>query len=345
MTKVGKTHSNKSLKIENRRYLGSKQKMLNFINEVVEENTQNINVVADIFGGTGVVSNMFMKNGKNIIINDILHSNIESYNTWFGNEYVDYSKIKSIIKELNELENVTENYVSINFGGKYFSEENARKIGAIREKIETYDVNKREKSFLLTSLIYAMDKVANTVGHYDAFRKNMTSINPIILKVPEYNINTNNEICCEDANKLVKRIKVDLVYIDTPYNSRQYGDTYHLLENIIDWKKPELKGISLKATNRNHTKSKYSTNKAPEAFKDLITNIDAKYILVSYNNMAQKGNGRSNSKISEEQILETLKKKGEVQKFSIPFKVFNTGKTKIKDHQEILYLCKVGQEK
>ncbi|MTB63129.1 Dam family site-specific DNA-(adenine-N6)-methyltransferase [Streptococcus uberis] len=330
---------NSILKIENRRYLGSKQKMLNFIDQVVENNVSNVDVVADIFGGTGVVSDLFRKKGKKIIINDILHSNFVNYNTWFGNETIDYTKVISIIDELNNLTPTSDNYVSINFGNKYFSYENAKKIGAIRERIDSYDINSREKSFLLTSLLYAMDKVANTVGHYDAYRKTLDTLTPIHLKVPEYNTNNNNEIFCEDSNQLVKKIQADLVYIDTPYNSRQYGDAYHLLENIIDWKKPELTGIALKMPDRQHIKSKYSTSKAPEAFNDLIANINAKYILVSYNNMAKKGSGRSNAKISNAEIISILEKKGNVRVFETPFKVFTTGKTNIKNHKEILYLC------
>ena len=187
-----------------------------------------------------------------------------------------------------------------------------------------------------------MDKVANTVGHYDAYRKKMDTLNPIHLKVPEYIINKDNEIYCEDANQLVKRIKADLVYIDTPYNSRQYGDTYHLLENIVDWKKSELTGVALKMVDRTHIKSKYSTSKASEAFEDLINNIRAKYILVSYNNMAKKGSGRSNAKISNEEIISILEKKGTVKIFETPFKVFTTGKTNIENHKEILYLCDIS---
>ncbi len=337
------THFDDSfLRIENRRYLGSKLKMLDFINEVVENNISDIKTVADIFGGTGVVADLFRKKGKKIIINDILHSNVINYYTWFGNENIDYNKVRSIITELNNLTPTSDNYVSINFGGKYFSYENAKKIGAIREQIDSYDVNEREKSFLLTSLLYAMDKVANTVGHYDAYRKKMDTLNPIHLKVPEYIINKDNEIYCEDANQLVKKIKADLVYIDTPYNSRQYGDTYHLLENIVDWKKSELTGVALKMVDRTHIKSKYSTSKATEAFEDLINNIQAKYILVSYNNMAKKGSGRSNAKISNEEIISILEKKGTVKIFETPFKVFTTGKTNIENHKEILYLCEVS---
>lgn len=339
------THFDDSfLRIENRRYLGSKLKMLDFINEVVENNISDIKTVADIFGGTGVVADLFRKKGKKIIINDILHSNVINYYTWFGNENIDYNKVRSIITELNNLTPTSDNYVSINFGGKYFSYENAKKIGAIREQIDSYDVNKREKSFLLTSLLYAMDKVANTVGHYDAYRKKMDTLNPIHLKVPEYIINKDNEIYCEDANQLVKKIKADLVYIDTPYNSRQYGDTYHLLENIVDWKKSELTGVALKMVDRTHIKSKYSTSKATEAFEDLINNIQAKYILVSYNNMAKKGSGRSNAKISNEEIISILEKKGTVKIFETPFKVFTTGKTNIENHKEILYLCEISND-
>src|SRR5699024_6721272 len=223
-----------SLKIYNRRYLGSKLKMLDFIEKVVEENTSGIKVVADIFGGTGSVADLFRQKGKSIIINDILFSNYISFLTWFGNEDVDYVKIKSKIEELNQLDANEDNYVSDNFGNLYFSMGNARKIGAIRKKIESYnDLGNREKSFLLTSLMYAMDRVANTVGHYDAYRRKMDSLKPIYLKVPELNRNRKNLIYQMDANKLVHDIKADLVYIDTPYNSRQYGDAYHLLENIM----------------------------------------------------------------------------------------------------------------
>lgn len=81
------------LQIQNRRYLGSKQKMLNFIDEVITNNTTGVEIVADIFGGTGVVADLFRKKGKQIIVNDILYSNFISFETWFGNEEVNYEKI------------------------------------------------------------------------------------------------------------------------------------------------------------------------------------------------------------------------------------------------------------
>lgn len=94
---------------------------------------------------------------------------------------------------------------------------------------------------------------------------------------------------------------------------------------------------------RKNIKSDYCTVKAPKAFEDLINNIDSKYILVSYNNMAQKGAGRSNAKISNEEIIEILNSKGDLELFSSDYKVFTTGKTNISDHKELLYLCKVNE--
>ena len=330
------------LKINNRRYLGSKQRMLPFIEKVVDDNTCNIHTVADIFGGTGVVANLFKEKGKNIIVNDILTSNYVSYQTWFSSSKIDENKIKNKLFELNHLSGVS-GYVTKNFGNRYFSIDNAKKIDAIREQIEQYsDINFREKSILLTSLLYAMDKVANTVGHFDAFRKKMDNLTPIYLKLPELTDNKDNKIYNTDANELVKKIKADLVYIDTPYNSRGYENAYHVLENVIEWKKPAVEGIAKKAINRKEKSSEYTKARAPQAFADLISHINAKYILVSYNNMAKKGNSRSNAKISNEEIIQILKTRGKVQVFDTDFSAFTTGKTNIKDHKELLYLCTVN---
>ena len=120
---------------------------------------------------------------------------------------------------------------------------------------------------------------------------------------------------------------------------------YHVLENIVTWKKPELFGVARKPRDRRDTKSLYSTSKAPKAFEDLIGNIQSKYVLVSYNNMAQKGTGRSNAKISNEEIISILEKRGKVEVFSTDFQAFTTGKSDIKGHKELLYLLTIGDER
>ena len=79
----------------------------------------------------------------------------------------------------------------------------------IREEIESLKLTESEKNILLTSLIYATDKVANTVGHYDAYRKKIDQVQPLKLLIPNISSlnNKNNEVYCEDANDLVKKIK------------------------------------------------------------------------------------------------------------------------------------------
>ena len=105
------------------------------------------------------------------------------------------------------------------------------------------------------------------------------------------------------------------------------------------FRSPKVFGVA-KKMDRTTLKSKYCTQSAPKAFDDLISKLDTKYILVSYNNMENKGNERSNARISDEQIMESLQKRGKVQIFSEDYKAFTTGKSNRGDNQERLFLCK-----
>lgn len=335
--------------IQSRRYLGGKYKLLSFIEKVIHEECGDWNSFIDIFAGTGVVGYHFNTRTKSIIVNDLLYSNYVAYLTWFGKERIRKHRIKQLINHFNENLSFNENYVSRTFGNTFFSMENALKIGYVREQIEEQQIklNEREKAILLTSLIYATDKVANTCGHYDAYRKKMgktQAIQFLVPNIPSVETNRNNVVFQKDANDLIMEISGDILYIDPPYNSRQYGDTYHVLENIAEWKKPKVSGKAKKMMARAHLKSHYCTVRAPKVFDDLIQQADVKYILVSFNNMAKKGAGRSNAKISDEDIIAALMKRGEIKVFSQNYKHFTTGKRRITNHQERLFLCKVNKD-
>jgi adenine-specific DNA-methyltransferase len=328
--------------INNRRYLGNKYKLLPFITKVVNDECTEIESVADIFAGTGAVSSAF--NDKIIITNDLMYSNYICNLAWFGAQEYNPQIIIDYVVGYNVISEYNENYMTENFANTYFSYNDCSKIGFIREDIEnSYDagrINERERAILITSLLYAMDKIAKTCGHYDAYRKGAEFNSSLELYVPLAEVKNRKENKCfnEDANELVKNILADLVYIDPPYNSRQYCDAYHLLENVARWEKPEVYGVARKM-NRDSMKSKYCTKSATEAFEDLIKNIKAKYILFSYNNMATKGNDRSNAKISDEDIMRILQNKGNVKVFSENYKAFSTGKSNISDNAERLFLC------
>lgn len=331
--------------ISSRRYLGNKTKLLPFILEVVKDNCKGIKSIADIFSGTGSVAGAFID--KIIYTNDILQSNYISNVAWFSPQEFDNKKIEKILKDFNSYDRLENNYMTENFSNTYFSNKVCSKIGYVRENINRLKgsnrLNERESAILITSLIYAMDKIATTCGHYDAYRKGAKLADNITLAIPlvSNKLNANNQCYNKDANELVREIYADLVYLDPPYNSRQYSDAYHLLENVATWQKPQVFGVARKM-DRNHIKSKYCNSDANEAFMDLITHINAKYILFSYNNMATKGNDRSNAKINDEVIMQTLSKKGKVSVFSQEHKAFSTGKSDIKNNAERLFLCKVS---
>ena len=332
-------------KIYNRRYLGSKYKLLEFIEKIVEENTENSKLFLDLFAGTGVVADYFNKK-YDVVLNDLLKCNYFSYECFFSNLEYDEKKLIEIMKKYNKKIVEDNNYYSENFKDTYLSEKNLKKVGFIRDDIddlfEKKEINKREKAILITSLIYAVDRIANTVGHYDAYRKNGDLEKELILKFPqiENENNKNNKIFCMDANELVKKFSADIVYIDPPYNSRQYSDAYHFLENIATNEKPDVFGVARKM-DRTHIKSKYCLSSAKKTLEELIEEISAKYILFSYNNTQQKANSRSNARINDNEILEILKSKGEVTVFEKDFSPFTVGKTNIKNHTERVFFCRV----
>ncbi|MDR2267432.1 MAG: Dam family site-specific DNA-(adenine-N6)-methyltransferase [Christensenellaceae bacterium] len=332
----------KTMHINNRRYLGNKYKLLDFIKSIIASECAGINTVADIFAGTGAVASAFLD--KKIITNDTLYFNYVCHIAWFSPQKYDCDKVFALIEQYNNTAVTEDNYVSRNFSNTYFSLDDCRKIGFIREDIEARyksgNINFRERAILLMSLMCAMDKIANTCGHYDAYRQGAEFERCLELAVPQtaQNNNENNQCFNEDANELVKRIEADLVYIDPPYNSRQYCDTYHLLENIARWEQPEVFGTARKM-DRTTLKSEYCTTAAPVAFERLIRLIKAKYILVSYNNMAEKGNTRSNAKISDDDIIRILSAKGRVKVFSETYKAFTTGRSDRKENEERLFLC------
>ena len=328
--------------LQNRRYLGNKYKLLKFIEDIVLEKCNAANSFCDIFAGTGVVGQRFNSRKIKVISNDLLFANYVCLYTFLGVGKDLQHGITEKIKYLNNLSDKEENYFSKNFGQTYFTERNARKIGKIREVIENIAENTDEKKILICSLLYAVDKVANTVGHYDAFRKSMDMSNPIKLLVPiiDYKNNTNNQIYREDANLLIKKISCDVLYIDPPYNSRQYSDAYHLLENLAAWKKPKVMGIANKM-DRSHIKSQYCLKSAIHAFTDLIQNADCKHILLSYNNTRHSRDGRSNARINDNEILHVLNTRGKTKIFQTEYKAFTTGKSSIKNNAERIFYCRV----
>lgn len=332
--------------IENRRYTGSKAKLGEWIFDLISNECDG-ETFADVFAGTGIMSYLALNHFQKIILNDFLKSNNVIYNGFFGEGKWNAPKLKNIINNYNNLDNkkITPNFFSKNFAGKYFGKNDAKKIGYIREEIEKNKKSLTEKEYniLVASLIYSVDRIANTVGHYDAYIKKEPKDNIFILDMIEP-INTNKKfkIFLDDTNNLAKRIKADVVYIDPPYNSRQYSRFYHILETLAKWDKPKkLYGTALKPEPQEETTSEYCKTKAPIVFQDLIESLDCKYIVVSYNNTYESKSHSSRNKITLEQIEMVLKSKGETKVYKKSYRAFSCGKTNFNDHQELVFITKV----
>lgn len=330
------------------RFIGSKINLLKDIKKIVEENCKNSKSFCDIFSGTTSVARFF-KNDFKIISNDILHfSYVLQKATIENNKIPIFGKLKKInINDpldyfnnadpiLRDLEN--EAFVANNFtpnhlhDRSYLSEKNSLKIDYIRQIINKWRKSKliteSEYYYLIACLIEAIPFVSNIAGTYGAYLKHWDkrALKKIELKYLEvYNNKQKNKAYNEDANILIKKIKGDILYIDPPYNSRQYLPNYHVLETISKYDNPILYG---KTGMRpyNDVKSKYCVKKhVVNEFNELIKNADFKYIIISYS---------SEGLMSEEEIRNILVANGKKDSYKIkrmPYRRYKHVKGKV-DH-------------
>ncbi|MDE2030703.1 MAG: DNA adenine methylase [Patescibacteria group bacterium] len=339
-------------------YIGSKLSLLEFleesINKVIDKDCETF---CDLFAGTGVVGRHFKKKGYKIIANDIQYYSYVLNRHYIGNHKE--LKFTKLIKEIPELKNIKIsdkktfvcNYLSEIKGEKgfiynnyciggtknkketrqYFSNENGMKCDAIRKKIEKWKIknliSSDEYYFLITSLLESTDKYANTASVYGAFLKKLkkTAQNNLILKPAQLIINDHNhEVFNEDVNKVSEKVSGDILYLDPPYNHRQYATNYHLLETIAKYDNPKIHG---KTGLRDYQKEKSlycSKVQVKEEFKNLILKAKARYIFLSYNNEGL---------MSLDDIKEVMSLKGKYGYFKKEYGRFKADKTDNRKHK------------
>lgn len=324
-------------------YIGSKHSIIDFIEEsvidVVGEKQQF--TICDIFAGTGVVGKRFKELGYNVISNDNqYYSYVINKHFIENNSSIHFDRLKEIGIEnvfiyLNNLSNykgfIYKNYTlegtkDSNYTRMYFTEENAIKIDSMRNQIEKWykdsTINTPEYYYLLTCLLEAADKVANTASVYEAFLKKMkrSAQNTIELKELPILVNklTNNKVYKEDCNSLIKHISGDILYMDPPYNTRKYDTNYHILETIAYGDMPEIKGKT--GIRCDGKQSKFNSKiEAIKALEDIIQNAKFKYIFLSYNN---EGIMLLND------IEDLMKKYGTYKRYEINHKRYKANKDK-----------------
>ena len=276
-------------------YIGSKHKLSPFLKnaiiDTVGKDLSNL-VFCDLFAGTGSVGRTFKPLVKHVIANDV-----EFYSYVLNRNYIGNHKSLVFEERLSFLNNLIalEGFVFHNYsengnqGRLYFSEENGKKIDAIRQQIESWknadEITEDDYYFLLASLIESADKVANTASVYGAYLKKIkkSAQKEMILKPALFTLNSNkHQVFNADSNALIKEIKGDILYLDPPYNERQYGSNYHLLNTIAKYDSFEPQG---KTGLREYYRSDYcKKNVVKNSFEELIKNANFKYIFLSYNN-------------------------------------------------------------
>lgn len=337
------------LNINNRRYTGSKYKLMTWIKELMEEHCRDCGSFFDVFGGTGVVTASVLDIFDSFIINDFLYSNEVIYKAFFSQEAYSQEKLGKIAEEYNAVDKwaLEANYVSENYGDKYFKMEDAKLIGYIRENIENKKeagiINNKEYHVLLASLLYSFDKSANTVGHYEAYIKGKEIRTAFLFSLAEPIDMQGKQISIyrKDSNGLAREVEADIAFVDPPYNSRQYSRFYHVMETITKWEKPKLAGVAMKPPEENM--SEYCRNAAPKAFEDLVNHLKVKYIVVTYNNTYDSKSSSSRNKITLEEIKAILEAKGKTLVFEKAHQCFNAGKTEFADHKEMVFITKAGE--
>lgn len=291
------------------------------IADVAGTNTKG-KVFADLFAGTGVVGKTFKEQGYRVISNDIQY-----YSYVLNKHLIENVPPLSvdIVDRLNQLTG-TEGFIYKNYcagsgsGRQYFTDQNGMKCDSIRIELERLkncgDIDEAQYYYLLASLINSIDKYANTASVYGAFLKQVkkSAAKEFELELlPIVDGDKESKAYNENISNVIQKIGGDILYLDPPYNARQYCTNYHVLETIARYDSPELKG---KTGLRDYSSQKSlfcSPRTVVEAFDDVLRHADFDYIFLSYNNEGL---------MPFDVIQHTIEKYGEYQRFEQEYRRF-----------------------
>jgi len=341
-------------------YIGSKLSLLEFLEKSIDKVVdKNCNTFCDLFAGTGIVGRYFKKKGYKIIANDIQYYSYVLNRHYIGNnKELAFLKLTKEIPNLKKIETkerkkfvcdylsnlkgekgfIYKNYCLSGTKNKreqrqYFSDENGMRCDAIRRKIKNWKKEKLisddEYYFLITSLVESIDRYANTASVYGAFLKKLKNAaqNNLILKPAELIISDqDNEVFNEDINKVSEKVDGDILYLDPPYNHRQYATNYHLLETIAKYDNPRIHGKTGLRNYQNQKSLYCSRSQVRKTFRDLILKAKAKYIFLSYNNEGL---------MTLENIKEIMSLRGKYGYFMKGYNRFKADKTENRVHKAI----------
>ena len=297
-------------------YIGSKKSLIPFLHEKIKEHIPYLDkcVFGDLFAGAGNFSFFTAPLVKTMIANDLEEYSYIINKALISCEFT--QTLQELINELNKLDG-DEGIVYKNFSPNkhcermFFTPENAKLIDAMRKQLYMWlfynEINQKEHDFLLASLLVSLDKVSNTSCVYGAYLKQFKkSAQKKLRMVPIHTRTENNEnngATMGSALMAAKMMEFDAVYLDPPYNQRQYAANYSPLNYIVSYDEHVvLTGKT--GLMKDYNKSGFcSKRRVKKSFEELIETLKTKYIFLSYNNEGL---------LSKEELKTILEKKGEV---------------------------------
>ncbi|MBN2894918.1 MAG: DNA adenine methylase [Campylobacterales bacterium] len=320
-------------------YIGSKERLLDFLQTQI---TLHVSKplkqcrMCDLFAGAGSVSRHFAPQVAQLQCNDI-----EYYSYLINHAYLATASLQDYPEQLDALGGlkghegwITQHYTAQ--GGRlYFNDENARRIDAIRQEIETWmrsgRIDTQRYRLLLATLIVAASAVANTTSVFSAFLKTLkkSAQKPLVLQPLEITPQRASPhlIHNADANTLLPKLQGEILYLDPPYNLRQYGANYHLLESIAHYVPFTPQG---KTGLGAYHSSAYSRRKdAFSALSNLLHQAHFEYIFLSYS---------SDGIINNDAIAHLMRRIGTYHQATIPHKRFNAKNATAASHRTTEFL-------
>ena len=320
----------------NRKFLGSKRLLRDWISERITERVGVPATFLDGFCGTGSIGlAMAFRGAARVVAVDALRSNcviLQGFVEMARRPVLD-ERMAELMRRLNSLP-PSAGYITESYGGAYFTAENCLRMDAIRERIEAMraasEISEGEHAILLSSFLLGADRVANTIGQYDAFLKHIDGRSMVrgrhlvddrvrsrFLLLPLGRLEgIELEVVQGDMLSLAPGTYVEAAYYDPPYNGRQYCDNYHVLENLALWQKPALFGKTRKFDRSGMRSPFSSTTGAAGALERLISTTSARDVFLSYS---------SEGILSREEIRSILGRYGDLQEIETAYPVFGNG--------------------
>lgn len=286
------------------RYIGNKTRLLPFILRTLRDSGIPVGSAHDAFAGTASVGRALKAHGWRVHSSDLLMSSYVFQRAYVVAEDADRD-IAERARALSLLQPragfITRHFSPAARDGArtgsdrmYFTPENAGRIDAAREELEDWrnagGLVEDTYYLLLAAIIEGADRVANTAGVYASYMKRWQPNAKWRFEiVPEKPLRGGGPATAHlmDAIEAAKRIgEVDLLYIDPPYNSRQYVAYYHIPEILArGWSDsfPPIRGkVGLLAGAEGRSQWSHG-RRVGKLFRELLAATGAKHALVSFN--------------------------------------------------------------